>query len=102
MPGLEEINDLEIHEGNVRRSLVNGVPSIECSDRINRILIKSMETTVVLKLLGRNIGFPVLQNKLYNLWKPVSQFHLMDIENDYFLVKFQNKIDYENVLSEGP
>ncbi|MBA0818913.1 hypothetical protein Gohar_025515 [Gossypium harknessii] len=27
---------------------------------------------------------------------------MMDIENGYFLVKFQNKLDYENALSEGP
>ncbi|MBA0684345.1 hypothetical protein Goari_025937 [Gossypium aridum] len=27
---------------------------------------------------------------------------MMDIENGYFLVKFQNKLDCEKALSEGP
>ncbi|MBA0729852.1 hypothetical protein Golax_022665 [Gossypium laxum] len=49
---------------------MNGVPSISFSDRIQKILIQGMENTVILKLLGRNIGFSVLQNKLYNLWRP--------------------------------
>ncbi|MBA0821765.1 hypothetical protein Goarm_018605, partial [Gossypium armourianum] len=28
--------------------------------------------------------------------------HMMDIENGYFLVKFQNKLDCKKVLSKGP
>ncbi|KAH1038575.1 hypothetical protein J1N35_040318 [Gossypium stocksii] len=61
-----------------------------------------MENTMILKLLGRNIGFSILQNRIYSLWKPLSTVHLMDIENGFFLAKFVNKIDYENVLLEGP
>ncbi|KAH1107992.1 hypothetical protein J1N35_011760 [Gossypium stocksii] len=97
-----EGEDFEILEGDVQKTLVNGVPAITFSDRIQQILIQGMENTVVLKLLGRNIGFSVLQNKIYNLWRPSKPMHLMDIENGYFLVKFQNKVDYERVLSEGP
>lgn len=43
---LDEIQYFEILEGDVRRSIVNGMPSIEFFNRINQILIKSMETTL--------------------------------------------------------
>ncbi|XP_012453509.1 uncharacterized protein LOC105775544 [Gossypium raimondii] len=99
---LEGKDDLDILEGDIQKSFVNGVPSISFSDRIHKILIQGMDNTVILKLLGRNIGFSVLQNKLYNLWKPSTALHMMDIENGYFLVKFQNKLDCEKTLSEGP
>ncbi|KAG8475020.1 hypothetical protein CXB51_031787 [Gossypium anomalum] len=66
-------------------------------DRIHQILFQDMENTVILKLLGRNIGFSVLQNKIYSLWKPSAPLHMMDINNGYFLVKFQNKLDCEKV-----
>ncbi|KAK8289993.1 hypothetical protein V6Z12_D07G230300 [Gossypium hirsutum] len=99
---LEGKDDLDILEGDIQKSFVNGIPSISFSDRIHKILIQGMDNTVVLKLLGRNIGFSVLQNKLYNLWKPSAEIHMMDIENGYFLVKFQNKLDCEKALSEGP
>ncbi|KAH1083258.1 hypothetical protein J1N35_023019 [Gossypium stocksii] len=89
-------------EGDILQSVVNGVPSITFSDRIHQILIQGMDNTVVLKLLGRNIGFSVLQNKLYSMWKPSGPIHMMDIENGYFLVKFQNKMDYDKALTEGP
>ncbi|KAH1083892.1 hypothetical protein J1N35_023653 [Gossypium stocksii] len=70
--------------------------------RIHQLLTKDMENTIVLKLLGRNIGYSVLHNKIYSIWKPQFPFKLIDIENEYFLVKFQNKFDCEKVLSEGP
>ncbi|KAH1083069.1 hypothetical protein J1N35_022830 [Gossypium stocksii] len=52
-----------------------------------------MENIVVLKLLGHNISFSVLQNKIYSLWKTLMPFQLIDTENGYFLAKFQNKMD---------
>ncbi|PPD86998.1 hypothetical protein GOBAR_DD16071 [Gossypium barbadense] len=99
---MEGKDDLDILEGDIQKSFVNGIPSISFSDRIHKILIQGMDNTVILKLLGRNIGFSILQNKLYNLWKPSAEIHMMDIENGYFLVKFQNKLDCEKALTEGP
>ncbi|MBA0768058.1 hypothetical protein Gotri_016894, partial [Gossypium trilobum] len=99
---LEENDDLDILDRDIQKTFVDGVPSISFSDRIHKILIQGMENTVILKLLGRNIGFSVLQNKLFNLWRPSAPLHMMDIENGYFLVKFQNKLDCERALAEGP
>ncbi|KAK5824444.1 hypothetical protein PVK06_019218 [Gossypium arboreum] len=42
------------------------------------------------------------EKKIYNMWRPTASMHMMDIENGYFLMKFQNKMDYEKTLSEGP
>ncbi|MBA0648594.1 hypothetical protein Goklo_016290 [Gossypium klotzschianum] len=39
-------------EGNMVKSTINGIPTINFSDRIKDILFKEMEKTVVLKLLG--------------------------------------------------
>ncbi|MBA0619723.1 hypothetical protein Godav_005532, partial [Gossypium davidsonii] len=44
-----------------------------------------MDLKVVIKLVGRNIGFTALQNRISNLWRPTMLFHLMDIENSYYL-----------------
>ncbi|KAK8361679.1 hypothetical protein V6Z12_A03G054100 [Gossypium hirsutum] len=84
-------SDLELLEGDVNTSIINGVPAIIFFDHIKNILFKKMELTVILKLLGCNIG--------YNPTKP---FHLMDTTNGYFLVKFQDIDDYNKVLTQGP
>ncbi|PPD86400.1 hypothetical protein GOBAR_DD16661 [Gossypium barbadense] len=94
--------ELEFDEGDIKNSYINGVPAIDFSKRINQFLVKDMTLTVVVKLLGKSIGFTTLQNRISNLWRPSKPFHLMDIENGYYLVKFQNKKDYGNVLSQGP
>ncbi|MBA0841314.1 hypothetical protein Goarm_003810 [Gossypium armourianum] len=75
-------------DGGIQKSIVNDIPSIEFSDRIHQILIRDMDNIVILKLLGHNIGYSVLQNKIYSLWKPSLPLYLMDIENGYFLAKF--------------
>ncbi|XP_016665736.1 uncharacterized protein [Gossypium hirsutum] len=92
---------IDFLEGDIQKSVVNGMPSITFSDQIHQILIQGMNNNVILKLLGRNIGFLILQNKIYSIWRPSGPIHMMDIENDYFLVKFHNKLDCDKALSEG-
>ncbi|KAK5846160.1 hypothetical protein PVK06_002432 [Gossypium arboreum] len=51
---------------------------------------------------GRNLMYSTLYNMIFSLWKLSHSFQLMDVENGYYLVKFQNKEDYEKVLTQGP
>ncbi|KAH1121976.1 hypothetical protein J1N35_005136, partial [Gossypium stocksii] len=87
--------DFEVFEEDIQKMIINGIPFIKVSNRIQQILIQDMHNTIILKLLGHNISFLVLQNRIYSLWKPSLPFHLMDTENGYFLAKFENKIDCE-------
>ncbi|KAH1039257.1 hypothetical protein J1N35_041000 [Gossypium stocksii] len=93
--------DLDLQEGDGNTSMVNGIPKIAFSNRIKDILFKEMELTIILKLLGRNIGYNVLYNCIHNLWKPAKPFHLIDITNGFFFVKFQEMGDYNKVLTQS-
>ncbi|KAH1107738.1 hypothetical protein J1N35_011506 [Gossypium stocksii] len=97
-----EEDDLDLLEGDIKKTIVNGIPAIKFSKRITQLLIKDMEHTVVIKLLGRNIGYATLQNKIHSLWQLSQPFRLMDIKNRYYLAKFRNLGDCEKVLSQGP
>ncbi|PPR86803.1 hypothetical protein GOBAR_AA33884 [Gossypium barbadense] len=94
--------DLIIEDGDILRTSINGIPAINFSERLKNILIRDMETTVVVKLLGRNIGYGVLYNRISSLWKPSQPFRLMDIKNGYYLVRFQSRVDYDLALTQGP
>lgn len=59
--------DLEFEEEDIRRSSLNGIPTIDFSNRITKILVKGMELTVVVKLLGHNIGYKALFNRINSL-----------------------------------
>ncbi|KAH1082384.1 hypothetical protein J1N35_022145 [Gossypium stocksii] len=98
----ENENVFELLEGDVNTSIFDGIPAINFSDRVKEILFKEMELTVIVKLLGQNIGYTVLHNRIIFLWKPLNPIKIMDIANGYFLVKFQDHNDYNRVLSQGP
>nr|KJB13653.1 hypothetical protein B456_002G087100 [Gossypium raimondii] len=79
------VDDFDIKDGDIRTELVGGIPSITFSDR----------------LLDRKITFNALLNRVTLLWKTNSPFQLMDLENDYFLVRFSEEDGYNNVLTNG-
>ncbi|KAK8513602.1 hypothetical protein V6N12_052779 [Hibiscus sabdariffa] len=94
--------DIDLNEGDVIRGMENGLIKIDFSDRVHALAVKSLEQTIVIKILGRRIGYTTLRNKLYEIWQPSQAFKLMDIENDYFLVTFRSRSDYLHVLTDGP
>ncbi|MBA0841199.1 hypothetical protein Goarm_003704, partial [Gossypium armourianum] len=71
------------------RSFINGIPSINFPKRVNQLLTKDMVYTVMIKILGRSIGYVVLQNKVNALWKLIQPFKLMDIANGFFWPSFK-------------
>ncbi|KAL4319974.1 hypothetical protein GQ457_18G005190 [Hibiscus cannabinus] len=95
-------DDIEILEGDITRFMVDGIISIEFSERIQTLAAKSLDQTIVVKLLGHRIGYETLRNKMYELWKPEQPFKLMDIENDYFMVTFHSHLDFLHVLTDDP
>ncbi|KAK8502910.1 hypothetical protein V6N12_054137 [Hibiscus sabdariffa] len=95
-------DDVEILEGDVTRSLVDGIISIDFSDRVRSLAEKSLDQTLVVKLLGRRIGYTTMSTKIYEIWESQQALRLMDIENDYFLITFKLRSDYLKVLAGGP
>ncbi|KAK8980438.1 hypothetical protein V6N11_028999 [Hibiscus sabdariffa] len=94
-----EDDDIEILEGDVVRTVIDGMISIQFSERVHSLVEKSFDRTIVLKLLGRRIGYATLKNKVIDLWKPKAGFKLMDTENDYFLVSFRSHEDYRTIFA---
>ncbi|KAA3486517.1 reverse transcriptase [Gossypium australe] len=100
--GQYSVDSFALTKQDVKKYCIDGVPSIDFSKRVYQLLEKEMSTSVVLRMLGRNLGIMTLQNRLYGIWKPSQPFQLMDIENGYYLAKFQNIVDYDKILSQGP
>ncbi|KAG8475310.1 hypothetical protein CXB51_031953 [Gossypium anomalum] len=56
-------DDIELIEEDVKKEIMDGVPSIDFSKRVYSLIEKSMARMVVVKLLGRTIGYNTLWNK---------------------------------------
>ncbi|KAK8980914.1 hypothetical protein V6N11_048043 [Hibiscus sabdariffa] len=95
-------DDFDLLNADVNCGIKDGVSFIDFSACVQELANKSMEYALVLKLLGRRVGFYTLYNRLLHLWKPGKQIRLTDIENDYYIVKFSSQSDYLAALTDGP
>ncbi|KAJ4850203.1 hypothetical protein Tsubulata_020317 [Turnera subulata] len=77
-------------------------PVIKLSDRSRHMLHKRWQNTVIVKLWDRSIGFKSLCSKLPNLWKLKEGVIVVDLEHNFYLVRFSNRQDYMHALTDGP
>ncbi|MBA0571870.1 hypothetical protein Golob_002239 [Gossypium lobatum] len=98
----QNVEDSELQEGAVTTEMIDGIPSITFSERVHKFIERKMATTIPVKLLGQKIAFNAFLNKVMMLWNSKHPFQLIDLENDYYLVRFNDEEDYNNVLTSGP
>ena len=55
-----------------------------------------------MKLLGKNIGFLAMRDRLKKLWKPIGGFDIIDLDYGFFLNKFDEDEDHFHVMEGGP
>ena len=61
----------------------------------------SWSKAIIIKLVGRTVGFSYLQSKLIQLWKPLGRMDCIDLTYGFFLVIFYSKEDLDNVIKKG-
>ncbi|KAI9108507.1 hypothetical protein K1719_020391 [Acacia pycnantha] len=78
------------------------IPTFTFSEKMKKRLYKAWSKAVIVKLLGRNIGYKLLLSILQKLWAKKGVIKLINIGNGFYVVKFTNKMDYMNALTGGP
>lgn len=63
---------------------------------------KPWRNTLIIKVLGRSVGYNYLLRRLRTMWKPKAQMDLVAIQNGYHIVRFSSVDDYEHAKLEGP
>nr|XP_023908557.1 uncharacterized protein LOC112020226 [Quercus suber] len=58
--------------------------------------------SLIVKVFGRTVGFHFLHSRIMQLWKPAGRLDCIDLENDFYLIKFGLVEDFERVLKGGP
>ncbi|KAJ1403340.1 Zinc finger, CCHC-type [Sesbania bispinosa] len=57
---------------------------------------------IIVKLLGKSVSLRFLQGRLQKLWQPAGRMEVIDIDNDYFVVRFMDWSDLNKVYDGGP
>ncbi|CAL8997683.1 unnamed protein product, partial [Prunus brigantina] len=92
---LNDVDDVEISKGEKG-------PSIQFSERAMSQLCKPWQNALIIKLLGRSHTFNYLQSRLQQKWSLKGGWKLVDLINDYYVVKFDLEEDLNFVLTGGP
>ena len=79
-----------------------GFAAVNLSRETKQRIRASWTNALIIKVFGRTMGFNYLQSKLHTLWKPTRRIDYVDLEYDFFLIRFSCKEDHDAVLKKGP
>ncbi|KAL4296074.1 hypothetical protein GQ457_12G008940 [Hibiscus cannabinus] len=104
--GVDEIggdpNKISVSDDDCVIDRTGKFPRIEFSENVHKQIDLAMQNVIIVRLLGRNIGYQTLLNRIHAVWKPMGEMQLIDLENSYFLVRIEDPRDYRKILTEGP
>ncbi|OMP00911.1 reverse transcriptase [Corchorus capsularis] len=90
------------NEGLIEVSTVDSWPALRTSPKMKQFLHFKWRNCLIVKLLGRNIGYKTLQTRVTNMWKPRGHLELIDLGEGFFVAKFSLEEDLQFALAEGP
>ncbi|XP_057745166.1 uncharacterized protein LOC130963034 [Arachis stenosperma] len=77
-----------------------------CNVVINEVVLKQLRhpwwDTLIVKLLSRRISLAVLTRRLEAMWGKQGSIEVIDLGNDFFIVKFYSQEDLDFALIGGP
>lgn len=94
----EDLNDVE----DVVISRGDRGPSIQFSDRAMNRLCQPWKNSLIIKLLGRSHTYNYIHDRLQQKWSLKGNWKLVDLVNDFYVVRFDLEEDLNYVLTEGP
>ena len=78
------------------------LPKVYLEPKIFQELCTPWKDALVVKLLGKNLGYNIMKDRLQKVWKPQGGFEIMDNDNGFYMVKFDQATDKEKVITGGP
>lgn len=101
LPVREEVDLIACNMVRVKHESGNRLlPKVHLDDRIFQE--SPWEDALVIKLLGKNIGYNIMKDRLTKIWRLSGGFDIMDVDNGFFMVKFDLPEDKEKVTTGGP
>ncbi|KAL4389891.1 hypothetical protein AHAS_Ahas03G0090400 [Arachis hypogaea] len=98
----KEDSDAENADDITLKRMPDGLYNLIIGERVKRELCNEWWETLIVKLIGRRITLAVMKRRLETMWAKRGSLEVIDLGNEYFLVKFFNGEDLDYALTEGP
>ncbi|XP_021298836.1 LOW QUALITY PROTEIN: uncharacterized protein LOC110427624 [Herrania umbratica] len=82
--------------------IANEGPYIGLTKEEKRRIRQPWRNTLIVKLLGRDISYTYVSNRVKQLWSLVGEFEAVDLDDGFYCFRLNSKSNYDYVLSEGP
>ncbi|PNY14400.1 hypothetical protein L195_g011081 [Trifolium pratense] len=89
----------------VRIELENGnrlLPKIHLDPQVFQELCTPWKDALVVKLLGKKLGYHTMKERLQKVWKLQGGLEIMDNDNGFYMVKLDLAADKERIITGGP
>jgi hypothetical protein len=87
---------IEFEDGDRRR------PKCYANDSVLKDLWLPWQHAIIVKLLGKNLGFFGMRDRLKAIWKLTGDMEMLDVGYGFFMIKFDLEADRDKVISGGP
>ncbi|XP_057451938.1 uncharacterized protein LOC130743727 [Lotus japonicus] len=77
-------------------------PVIKITKRELKEACKPWRKAIIVKLLGKKLGLSLLRIRLERLWQPMGDMEVIDLDNEFYIIRFSNAADYGHVFNGGP
>ncbi|XP_045804092.1 uncharacterized protein LOC123897478 [Trifolium pratense] len=78
------------------------LPKVTMDEKLFQELCNPWKEALVVKLLGKNVGFNMMKDRLQKLWRLTGGFEIMNVDNGFYMVKCELLADREKIMSAGP
>ncbi|KAL4347073.1 hypothetical protein GQ457_17G019390 [Hibiscus cannabinus] len=85
-----------------RDTLVGKAGAASATKGISELDVTVNDEDVIYGGSSKTIGYRTLLNRIHSLWNPMGELQLIDLDNDYFLVRFAEEADFVKVITGGP
>ena len=75
---------------------------ITVTTEMKRKMAGPWQISIILKLIGRQLGYRALQTRLAGIWHFTGKMHLIDIGYGFVIMRFDVLTDYQHALMDGP
>lgn len=79
----------------------NPKPNVNVSVEEYEQWCRPWKNTLIVRLRGKRTSLRFMSNKLQNLWAKHGSIHVLDMHNDFFIVRFSDEGDYKHAIYEG-
>ncbi|PNX89785.1 hypothetical protein L195_g045907 [Trifolium pratense] len=87
---------IELEDGN------RLLPKVYLEPQVFQELCTPWKDALVVKLLGKKLGYNTMKERLQKIWKLQGGLEIMDNDNGFYMVKLDLAADKEKIITGGP